>query len=169
MAYEKLNPAARVPVVALAPLLGALLLGSTLGGADEELERTTPLPWRTWRLGHVLLAALLIGGTLSLTGLHAPEVFGAYALVRNTLAGVGLIAGAAVLLGARRAWLPAFGWVCAVYGATPRQFDGATGWWAWPVAPSTVVASWLAAVALFAVGVAAYLRRGARARYPALS
>ncbi|MEO3746949.1 hypothetical protein [Plantactinospora sp. B5E13] len=157
------GPAARIPVVALAPLLGATLLAPTLGGADEELERGTPLPWPRWRLGHVLLGATLIGGTLVLGGLRRPEVFGAYALVRNTLGCAGLVAGAAVLLGARLAWVVAFGYVCAVYAATPRQVGGAAGVWAWPVQPSTVEVSWLVAVGLFVVGTVGYLCRGNRA------
>ncbi|MEE6260618.1 hypothetical protein [Plantactinospora sonchi] len=157
------GPAARIPVVALAPLLGAMLLGPTLGGADEELERGTPLPWPRWRLGHVLFGTTLLGGTLALTGLRAPEIFGAYALLRNTLGCVGLIAGTAVLLGARLAWVAAFGYVCAVYAAAPRQIGGAAGVWAWPTQPSTVEASWLVAVGLFLLGTTAYLCRGARA------
>ncbi|MEV0729537.1 hypothetical protein [Polymorphospora sp. NPDC050346] len=159
------GPAARIPVVALTPLLGALLLAPTLAGAGDELERGTPAPWRHWRAGHVLAAVVVIGTPLALTGLHAPEVFGAYALLRNTLGCVGLVAGAAVLLGARLAWLPAFGYVCAVYGAVPRQVGGAAGIWAWPVQPSGVEASWAVAVALFVAGSASYLWYGARPRF----
>lgn len=157
------GPAARIPVVTLAPLLGATLLAPTLGGADEELERGTPLPWPRWRLGHVLLGATLIGGTLMLAGLRTPEVFGAYALLRNTLGCVGLVAGAAVLLGARLAWVAAFGYVCAVYAAAPRQIGGAAGVWAWPVQPSAVGSSWVVALVLLVVGTAGYRRWGARA------
>lgn len=156
------DAASRIPVVALAPLLGAMLLAPTLGAVDEELERGTPLSWPRWRLGHVLLGTALVGGTLALTGLRAPEVFGTYALLRNTLGCVGLAAGGALLLGARLAWLPAFGYVCAVYAATPRQVGGAAGVWAWPVQPSGVPSSWLVAAALFVLGVVGYLCRGAR-------
>ncbi|MEV6811834.1 hypothetical protein [Micromonospora sp. NPDC051296] len=155
------GPAARVPVVALAPLLAVLLLGPTLAGADPDLERSTPLPWRAWRAGHVLLAVLAIAAALSLTGLHSPHTFGAYPLVRNTLGCAGLVTGAAVLLGARLAWLPAFGYVCAVYAAAPRQAGIAVAMWAWPVQPSTATASWLVAVVLFVVGAAGYVHLGA--------
>ncbi|GGM57066.1 hypothetical protein GCM10011608_47390 [Micromonospora sonchi] len=151
---------ARVPVVALAPLLAAILVAPTLGGADDDLERSTPLRWRAWRAGHVLLAGLAIAAALSLAGLREPHAFGAYALVRNTLGCTGLVAGAAALLGVRLAWLPAFGYVCAVYAAVPRQTDPATALWAWPVQPSTSATSWLPVVALFGLGVAAYARFG---------
>lgn len=158
------EPAARVPVVAFAPLIAALLLGPTLTGADEELERATPLPWPAWRMGHVLIAAILIAGALTLIGLRAPAVFGAWALLRNTIACTGLVAGGAVLLGARLAWLPAFGYVSFVYAAAPRTFGGIADAWAWPVQPSTVHASWWAAAALFILGTGWYLLRGPRAR-----
>ncbi|MER7006739.1 sigma factor [Dactylosporangium sp. NPDC000555] len=140
----------------------AVLLAPTLAGADDELERGTALPWRRWRLGHLLLAAAAIGGPLALTGLRAPEVFGAYALLRNTLGCVGLVALGATLLGARLAWLPVFGYVCAVYGAAPRQIGGVTGVWAWPAQPSSVTTSWLTAGALFAIGTLWYAARGAQ-------
>ncbi|MEO3930041.1 hypothetical protein ABGB07_40265 [Micromonosporaceae bacterium B7E4] len=156
------GPAARIPVVALAPLLGVLLLAPTLGGADEELEHSTPLHWPGWRAGHLLLGVASIGAVLALTGLRAPGVFGAYALVRNTLGYAGLVAAAAVFLGARLAWLPAFGYACAVYAATPRQVGGFAGVWAWPLQPSSVTASWLTVAVVFVPGAAGYLHRGCR-------
>lgn len=158
------GPAARIPVVALAPLLAALLLGPTLAGADENLERSTPLPWQVWRAGHVLLAALVIAGALSLTGLHAPTTFGAYALARNTLGCIGLVSGATVLLGARLAWLPAFLYVCAVYAGAPRQTGVIVAVWAWPIQPSVSAPSWVAAVTLFILGAAGYSVWGSSTR-----
>lgn len=156
------GPAARIPVVALAPLLAVLLLGPTLAGADEDLERSTPLPWRIWRAGHILLAALTIAAALSLAGLHKPDVFGAYTLVRNTLGCVGLVTGGAALLGARLAWLPAFIHVTAVYAAAPRHGNTATEIWAWPIQPTTSGASWTVATGLFILGSASCISRGPR-------
>jgi hypothetical protein len=157
------GPAARVPMVALAPLLAALLLGPTLASADEDLEHSTPLPWRAWRAGHLLVAAVVTAMALSLTGLRDTHTFGAHALVRNVLGCVGLVAGGAVLLGARLAWLPAFVYVCAVYAAAPRQTGTAVAAWAWPIQPSSAAASWLAAATIFAVGSAGYVHGGSRA------
>ncbi|RKR86440.1 hypothetical protein BDK92_0666 [Micromonospora pisi] len=156
------GPASRVPVVMLAPLLAAVLLGPTMAGADEELERGTARPWRRWRLGHLLLAVAAIGAAVTSTGLRAPEVFGAHALLRNTLGCVGLVALGAALLGARLAWLPAFGYVCAVYAAGPQTGDAARIW-AWPLQASSVTASWLTAGGLFALGTIWYATLGAGA------
>lgn len=118
------GPAARLPVVALAPLLAAVLLGPTLAGADEELERGTPLRWPAWRTGHVLLAVLAVAAALVLTGLRAPETFGAQALARNTLGWIGLVAGATALLGALLAWLPAFGYAYVVLPSVTASRPG---------------------------------------------
>ncbi|WP_327039827.1 hypothetical protein [Micromonospora maris] len=156
---------ARIPVVALAPLLVAVLLGPSLAGADEELERGTPLPWRVWRTGHVLLAAVLSAAVLSLAGLADPHTFGAYALVRNTLGHTGLVVGAAALLGVRLAWLPAFCYGCAVYAAAPRGTDRVTAVWAWPVQPSSATVPWLVVGVLFVAGTAAYVLLGANGRH----
>ncbi|MFD0786949.1 hypothetical protein ACFQZ8_23875, partial [Micromonospora azadirachtae] len=150
-------------VVALAPLLAALLLGPTLASADEDLERSTPLPWLAWRAGHLLAAVFVTAMALSLAGLRAPDTYGAHALVRNVFGCVGLVAGGAVLLGVRLAWLPAFVYVCAVYAAAPRQTSVVVAAWAWPIQPSTTAASWLTAAMIFAVGAVGYVHGGARA------
>ncbi|MFI7079621.1 hypothetical protein ACIBO1_20185 [Micromonospora sp. NPDC049903] len=154
---------ARIPMIALAPLLAALLLGPTLSGADENLERSTSLPWRAWRAGHLLVATLVTAIALSLAGLREPDTYGAYALIRNALGCIGLVAGGAALLGVRLAWLPAFLYVCAVYAAAPRHTGGIVGVWAWPIQTSTSPAAWLTAIMIFAVGATTYLHRGSRA------
>ena len=100
---------------------------------------------------------------LSVAGLRAPDTYGAHALMRNALGCIGLVAGGAVLLGARLAWLPAFVYVCAVYAAAPRQTGTVIAAWAWPVQPSTITASWLAAATIFTVGAAGYVHGGSRA------
>lgn len=153
---------ARVPVVALAPLLAALLLGPTLAGADESLEPSLPVRWRLIRAGHLTAAAAVVLVALTAAGLPEPAVYGAYALARNTLGCIGLVAGAAALLGSRLAWLPAFSYMCAVYAAAPARDGGWEEIWAWPVQPSHAALSWLTALAAFASGTVLYVRRGAR-------
>jgi hypothetical protein len=74
-----------------------------------------------------------------------------------------LVAGGAVLLGVRLAWLPAFLYVCAVYAAAPRQTSVVVAAWAWPIQSSSTAASWLTAVTIFALGVAGYVHGGSRA------
>lgn len=154
--------AARIPVVVTAPLLAALLVSSGLGGADEELERTTAVPWRLFRSLHVLGAFVLVGGALALIGTWEPRTYGAYELVRNAAGYLGMVAGAAVLTGARLAWAPAFGYAAVVYVAAPKPLRADTAWWAWPLHPwSTELAAWVAG-GLFVAGLALYARFGAR-------
>ncbi|GGN58324.1 hypothetical protein GCM10010112_12020 [Actinoplanes lobatus] len=156
------GPAARVPIVALAPLLAALLLARTLAGADESLERVAPVRWRLVRAVHVGAATVLVALLLAATGLHDPAVYGSYALVRNALGCTGLVAGAAVLIGARLAWLPAFAYVVTVYGASPARDGGWENLWGWPLQPSTAGWSWAPALAACAAGAVLYVRWGAR-------
>jgi hypothetical protein len=147
--------AARLSVITLAPLLATLLLGPTLAGADEALERGTPTPWPLIRTGHLAAAVIVTASLLNLPG-------GDDALVRNTLGCVGLVAGAAALIGVRLAWLPVFAYVCAVYASAPALDDRWAQIWAWPVQPSTAHLSWWPALAAFTVGAGVYILRGAR-------
>lgn len=152
----------RVPVVAGAPLLGAVLASAGLGGRDEELERSTALRWRLHRLGHIVGAAALIAGALVLIGLWEPQEYGAYELARNTVGFVGLVGVSAAVLGARLAWLPSFAYAAVVYVAAPKPIIPQTAWWTWPLQPwDTDLAAWVA-VALFTVGSAVYVVMGPR-------
>jgi hypothetical protein len=47
-------------------------------------------------------------------------------MVRNTAGYVGLVAGAATLIGARLAWAPAFGYAAVVYIAAPKPLRADT-------------------------------------------
>jgi hypothetical protein len=147
---------ARTPVIAVAPLLAAVLLGPTLAGADEQLERGTPTPWPLIRSGHLAAAVIGIGTLLALAGRSD-------ALARNTLGCVGLVAGAAALIGVRLAWLPVFAYVCAVYASAPALDDRWAQVWAWPVQPAAAHLSWWPALAAFTAGTGVYILRGARA------
>ncbi|MFF4898648.1 hypothetical protein [Streptomyces sp. NPDC001068] len=95
-----------------------------------------------------------------------PEVFGPPAMVRDTLGCAGITAAAAVLLGARLSWLPAFGYVSAVYLGSAGARGSAAAVWAWPVQPGAQPGAWAAALGAFAVGGALYAVRGARAGGP---
>ncbi|MFG2884036.1 hypothetical protein ACGFYV_17360 [Streptomyces sp. NPDC048297] len=108
------------------------------------------------------LAALL----LPLAVLGHPETFGPPAVIRNTLGCTGVTAGAAVLLGARLSWLPAFGYVTAVYLGSSGARGRAAVVWAWPMQPGAQVGAWAAALAAFTVGAALYAVRGARPEGP---
>ncbi|WP_420813824.1 hypothetical protein [Phytoactinopolyspora endophytica] len=156
------GPDARLPVVLVAPLMAAVLASPGLAGAAEELERSMPARWRRYRLVHVVVVALVTGAALALIGTWEPRTYGTFELVRNTFGLTGLVVGAAVVIGARLAWLPAFGYGAFVYGATPRPMSADTAWWAWPLQPWSVGAASLAAAAVSAVGLAMYVLLGAR-------
>ncbi|MFF7975624.1 hypothetical protein [Streptomyces sp. NPDC007905] len=169
-AADRLNtyvdPYHRVPIIALAPLLASAVIGVSLYSAMDELERTAVRPWWPRRL--VQLGALtgLTAALLSLTVLGHPEVFGPPAAIRNTLGCAGMTAAAAALLGARLSWLPAFGYVTAVYLASSGARGRAATVWAWPMQPGAQPGAWAAALAAFAVGTALYAVRGARPEGP---
>ncbi|MFD3497670.1 hypothetical protein ACFWWT_28260 [Streptomyces sp. NPDC058676] len=157
------DPERRVPVVALAPLFAAAVIGSSLYTASDELDRTAVHPWWRRRLAHLLTLTVLAAALLSVAVLGHASVFGPPAMIRNTLGSAGLTAAAAALLGARLSWLPAFGYVSAVYlGAAGAQGRASTVW-AWPVQPGSEAGAWAAALVACGVGGALYVVRGARA------
>jgi hypothetical protein len=85
-----------------------------------------------------------------------------FELVRNTAGYVGLVAGAATLIGARLAWASAFGYAAVVYIAAPKPCVPTPEWWTCPLQPwTTTQATWIA-VALFVAGAVLYARFGPR-------
>ncbi|MET8580880.1 hypothetical protein ABZX39_08315 [Streptomyces collinus] len=161
-----LDPDRRVPVVALAPLLAAAVIGTSLHTASDELDRTAVRPWWPRRLAQLGALTALAATLLPLAVLGHAETFGAPAMVRNALGCTGVTAASAVLLGARLSWLPAFGYVSAVYLASVGTRGRAVTVWAWPMQPGAQPGAWAAALAAFVLGAAAYAVRGARAEGP---
>ncbi|MFD7699423.1 hypothetical protein [Streptomyces caelestis] len=157
-----LDPSRQVPVVALAPLFAAAVIGTGLHSASDELDRTAVRPWWRRRLVHLSAltgcAALLLAATVY----GHPSPFGPAAMVRNTLGCVGLTAGAAALLGARLSWLPVFGYVSAVYVGSASARGRLVPVWAWPVQPAAQHTAWVTAAVLLVAGSALYAVRGAR-------
>lgn len=153
--------AERWPVAAVAPVLGAVLVSVGFAGADEELERAAAVRWRLIRLCHVTLATVAVGVALALTGLWAPRTYGAFELVRNTVAAVGAVALATAVLGARLAWVPIAPYPLVIMVVGPLRPELA--WLSWPVQPwdGRPLAAWSAAVLLI-LGGGAYTWRGAR-------
>ncbi|WP_030858045.1 hypothetical protein [Streptomyces sp. NRRL S-37] len=157
-----LDPSRQVPVVALAPLFAAAVIGTGLHSASDELDRTAVRPWWRRRLAHLLAltgcAALLLAATVY----GHPSPFGPAAMIRNTLGCAGLAAGAAALLGARLSWLPVFGYVSAVYVGSANARGPLVPVWAWPVQPAGQHLAWVTAAVLLVAGAALYAVRGAR-------
>ncbi|CAM5425352.1 hypothetical protein [Streptomyces aurantiogriseus] len=161
-AGASVDPERLVPVVALAPLFAAAVIGTSLHTESDELDRTAARPWWRWRAVHLLALTALAAALLSVVALGQPSGFGPSAMLRNTLGAAGLTAAAAAVLGSRLSWLPAFGYAGAVYlGAAGPQRHAATVW-AWPVRPGDEPGAWAVALAAFAVGGALYVVRGAR-------
>ncbi|MFJ9814633.1 hypothetical protein ACIRU3_05050 [Streptomyces sp. NPDC101151] len=161
-----LDPDRRVPIVALAPLLAAAVIGTSLYTASEELDRTAVRPWWPRRLVQLTALTALAAALLPLAVLGHSGTFGPPAMIRNTLGCTGVTASAAVLLGARLSWLPAFGYVTAVYLASSGARGRAVTVWAWPMQPGVQPGAWSAALAAFVVGGALYVVRGSRAEGP---
>ncbi|MFC9959789.1 hypothetical protein [Streptomyces sp. JHA19] len=157
-----LDPERRVPVVALAPLVAATAIGTSLHSASDELDRTAVRPWWRRRLIHLLALTALAGALLPLAVLSGAQTFGAPAMVRNVLGCVGLTAGAAVLLGARLSWLPVFAYVSAMYLGISGLRGTALPVWAWLLEPGAGPGAWATAAVLFTVGGGAYAVKGAR-------
>jgi hypothetical protein len=156
------DPDRRIPVVALAPLLAAAVIGTSLYSASDELDRTAVRPWWPRRLAQLGALTALAALLLSVAVLGHPEVFGPPAMIRNTLGCTGMTVGAAVLLGARLSWLPAFGYVTAVYLASSGARGRGVTVWAWPMQPGAETGAWVAALCAFTLGALLYVVRGAR-------
>lgn len=161
-----LDPDRRVPIVALAPLLAAAVIGTSLHSASDELDRTAVRPWWPRRLAHLAALTALAAALLAPAVLGHAGTFGAPAVIRNVLGCAGVAGAAAVLLGARLSWLPAFAYVSAVYLGGARAQGRAATVWAWPMQPGAQWGAWAAALGAFALGSALYAVRGARAEGP---
>lgn len=151
---------ARAPVAIVAPLLAAVLISVTLSGADVDLERSTARLSIRWRTIHALAAAVIPGALLAITALDQPQIWGSYALVRNTIGLVGIVLIAATVLPSTLTWSPALVYVIVVYLAAPRTPEYGSSWWAWPMQPGTPDSSWICAAILVITGAVAYGRHG---------
>ncbi|MGW2620605.1 hypothetical protein [Streptomyces sp. NPDC001500] len=160
------RPAPVVVPVALAPLLAAALIGASLYAPSDELDRTAARPWWPRRLVHLLALSALACAPLALSVPGDGPALLTAASLRNLLGCVGVTAAAAVVVGARLSWLPAFCYVGAVHLAS----SGVRGWgvtvWAWPTRPGQEAGAWLAAGAVFVLGTALHATRGPRPEGP---
>jgi hypothetical protein len=155
-----LEPSRRVPVVALAPLLAAAVIGTGLHPYTDELDRTAVRPWWTWRLAQVLGLTALAATLLAFAVLGHTAEFGAPAMARNALGAMGITAATAVVIDARLSWLPAFAYLSAIYLGSGRVRGSGVEIWAWPMQPGPEPGAWAAALALFVAGTSVYEWRG---------
>ncbi|KIF68010.1 hypothetical protein HY68_04045 [Streptomyces sp. AcH 505] len=161
-AARRFGGTARIPVVTLAPMLAAGIVGTGLYTHSDELDRTAVRAWWPRRLAHLFALTALAAAGLALAVPGSPEVFGGQAMVRNVLGATGIAAGSAALLGARLSWLPTTVYLSGTYLSAPPTHDGVATVWAWPMQPGPQPGAWLTACTTYVCGAALHAWRGAR-------
>jgi hypothetical protein len=107
------SPEVGFQLVVLTVLLSVTALTATLGGPDDDLDRTAAFRWLPRRLAH-LVAAFLVVVVPLLATLATGARFGPAWLVARDAAGLlGLTALGAATIGAGRAWFLPLGWTLA--------------------------------------------------------
>ncbi|GAA0479018.1 hypothetical protein Ade02nite_40260 [Paractinoplanes deccanensis] len=150
----------------LTVLLLVITLTATLGGADDELERTAAFAWLPRRAAHLVAAGLLVTALLLLT-LPTGARFGPAELVVRGAAGLlGLTALGAATLGTARAWFLPLAWTMAAV-LFPRAEPLAGQILTWQAQPPANTAATVTAVLLAVAGLAAYATSGPAPRSPA--
>lgn len=165
-ASGQIDPADRMSVAALVSLVAAVLVSTTLAGADDELELSTRTRWARLRTGTLVAVTVLASTLLALAGTWAPGQLGAHALVRGVVGEVGLIVLCAAVVGARAAWVPVLGLAIVALARGPVDQGVVSAMLTWQVQPTDVRAAGATALALGIVGVVIHARRGSRASAP---
>lgn len=152
----RFGASARVPVIAMAPLLSAAAIVGSLHSSSPEIEGTAARrPW-LWRAYHLAIATAVYAVVLGGTVMFDPGTFGAIAMVRNILGFTGMASLASCLIGARLAWLPVLIYGATIYLTAPRDVHGGlTASWAWPIEQGSDPGAWYAAISIFVLGTAA--------------
>lgn len=156
------GPTARLPVVVLAPLFAAGVVGTGLFTYSEELERGAVRPWWPRRLAHLLLGTGLAAVLLALAVPGHFDAYGASAMARNVIGSTGVAAASAVLLGARLSWLPMMVYAAVTYLLAGSGAGSGAAVWAWPMRPEGEVRAWVTALAVYACGAGLHAWRGVR-------
>ncbi|GAA3625318.1 hypothetical protein GCM10022223_48120 [Kineosporia mesophila] len=138
-------------------MLGAAVLGLTLGTVDEELNRPAAHHWPRRRALHLLLA-LGVLVALALATRLGPAHFEPFPVVlRNVVGLLGLTALGAVVLGPDLSWLGAAVWtligVLPFSGPSPDVLTQAA---TWTVQTSGTTAATVCAAVLAVAGATAY-------------
>ncbi|MFD7650368.1 hypothetical protein ACFV5M_22355 [Streptomyces albidoflavus] len=152
----RFGASARVPVIAMAPLLAAAAIVGSLHSCSSEIEETAARWIWLYRAGHLAIATAIYAVVLGVTVTIDHAAFGTYAMVRNILGFTGMAALVSILIGARLAWLPVMIYGTTTYLVAPRELhSGLTAAWAWPIQQGSEPAAWWAAMSLFATGISA--------------
>ncbi len=145
----------------LTPVLSALAVHLSIGLPLGEMEAVFTRELRRLRALHLMAVTLcLASGAAVYAAVHGPSSAVGQS-VRNTALLVGLLLGAAVVLGSDAAWVVPVGVVLATYGFGISSDEGTPRGWAWllhDAAPGSVLA---AAGVLVLAGVF-FIARGPR-------
>ena len=148
-----------VPLVVLTVLLSVVALTATLGGPDDELDRTAAFRWLPRRLAH-LAAAFLVVVLPLLATLATGARFGPAWLVARDAAGLlGLTALGAAALGVGRAWFLPLGWTLAAT-LFPRSEPFVARILTWQAQPPVSAGAAVTAGLLAIGGLVAYAAAG---------
>jgi hypothetical protein len=157
-------PLISAELLAPAALLAATALSTTLGAADEELERSGAFRWWLRRSVHLAVALAVIVALLLITGVTDAR-FGPVGLVLRNVAGLlGLCALGAAVIGVQKAWLAPLTWTLTTI---VLQLSGFGERWpaaTWLVQPAGSRIAALVAVLLALGGGTAYALRGCPGR-----
>lgn len=167
------------PVLLLATLVAACIIGIGTSSPFGHMERTSSFPLSVLRFFH--LAGLLAWSTLTLTLATSAwnSDYAGWALVRNLAGFSGLVLLAACVFGSRLSWVAPFGfYTLAVFTGRTETFNsekhtvlgrimgevpvGEWERWAWAMRPYTDYLSWILALALLIIGLAWVCFLGAR-------
>ncbi|KUJ69668.1 hypothetical protein ACZ90_10125 [Streptomyces albus subsp. albus] len=157
-----LDPEVRVPAEAMAPVLAACAIGTSLDQHSPALDLTAVRPWRARRLGHLAGLTLIACLTLALVTPGGEQGFATVAVLRNLIGAVGVALAAATVIGARLSWAPTLVYFSMMYLMHGTPYGRAAALWGWAAQPGTQPLAWIPPLAAFAVGAALYVIRGAR-------
>ena len=126
-----------------------------------EAERATGRWLPYLRLGTALLLTGLAIAALQLAVTGASLSEGVLVLARNVIGftGIGLLS--SLVTGGQLAWILPMGYVAFAEYALIEAWVSP---WTWPVRPPADRGAWICAAVVFALGLAAFTVRGARAR-----
>jgi hypothetical protein len=151
-------------LAAPAILLAVTAVGTTLGAADEELERTAAVRWWLRRGVHLTAALAVVTALLLITGVTDAR-FGPAAFVLRDAAGLlGLCALGATLFGVQRAWIAPLVWTLVTVALRLSGSSDRMQAVTWLIQPAGSRTAAVVAVLLAAGGGAAYAMRGCPAR-----
>jgi hypothetical protein len=157
-------PLISVEIAALAALLAVAAVSTTLGAADEELERTAAVRWWLRRGVHLTVALAVVIGLLLITGVTDARFGPAGLVLRNAAGLLGLCALGATLIGVQKAWIAPLAWTLVAVVLRLSGDSDRVQAITWLIQPAGSRAAAVVAVVLALGGGVAYAMRGCPGR-----